>query len=81
MRQAATFFAVQFIFYLLIVVNMRFIGRGSYVGTAASDFSIVWVNYLLIQKVANSKTWRDQLWLALGGACGAMLGLFVTGAR
>lgn len=80
MRQAALFFGIQFLFYLLVVTNYRYVAAGSYPGTALSDFAIVWVNYLLIQKVAASKTWRDQLWLALGGACGAMLGLWVTGA-
>jgi hypothetical protein len=80
MKTALTFFGVQFLFYLLIVVNMRFIAGGSYIGTATSDFAIVWVNYLLIQKVASSKTWKDQFWLALGGSAGAMLGLYVTGA-
>lgn len=75
------FFLTQFVSYLLLVVNYRYVAAGSYVGTAASDFAIVWVNYALVQRIAMSKSGWDRLWLALGGTAGSMVGLYLTGAR
>jgi lipopolysaccharide export LptBFGC system permease protein LptF len=74
----ATFFAMMFVNYLLICLNMRYVAKGSYTGVAWSDGLILVLGFTVIQQVAEAHTWAARLGYIGGGIVGAQLGLWLT---
>ena len=78
MTTFAVFFALMFLNYGLVCINMRMIARGSYLGTAWTDAAIAALGFTLIRSIADTDALIAQLGYVSGGVCGSMLGLWLT---
>lgn len=74
----ATFFALQFISYLLITVNYRAIAAGKYLWTAVTDLVFAALAFFLIQRVAHASTTEAWAGYTLGGVAGAQVGIWLS---
>ena len=72
------FFALMFVNYGLLCINMRMGARGHYLGTASTDAAIAVLNFTLIRWVASTDALVAQVGYVCGGVCGSMLGLYLT---
>lgn len=78
MKDFWLFFAIQFMQFFLITVNLRAAAQGLYVWTALSDLLISTNNFLLIKRIAQSESKTAMLGYALGGAFGSVLAIWAT---
>jgi hypothetical protein len=74
----ATFFAIQFVQYLIVTVNMRAVSAGKYRWTAITDFAIAGLGFVLIQRVAETHSAGAWLGYALGGVAGSQVGIWLS---
>jgi hypothetical protein len=73
-----TFFAIQFVQYLLVTINMRAVAAGKYVWTAVTDATFAGFGFLLIQKVAETHSHGAWAGYVAGGIVGSQVGIWVS---
>ncbi len=64
--------------YTLIAANMRYVARGNYLGTIATDAIIALVGWQLVRWVAEAKSWTDRAFYVVGAMMGGVLGIWLT---
>lgn len=79
MQEFTTFFVVQLLYYLLIVVNMRATAAGNYGVLAGSDFLVATVSFFVVKRIASREhgliAWAGY---ASGSVCGSLVGLWLA---
>ncbi len=79
MKTFVLFFALQFLFYVLVTVNYRAIAQARYAWTVATDMLISAAQFWIIRKVGGSA--EDVLaWTGFvcGGAGGSSAGIYLS---
>jgi hypothetical protein len=78
LRDFLIFFAIQFIQYFLITVNLRAASQGLYFWTAFSDLLVAGNGFFLIQRVAKAEGKWALAGYTLGGAIGSVFAIWAT---
>ena len=78
MAEFCIFFAVQFIQYLVITVNMRAVAAGKYTWTAITDALVAGLGFFLIQHVASSHSKYAWAGYVIGGLIGSQGGIWIS---
>ena len=78
MIEFSTFFAMQFIQYLIVTVNMRAVAAGKYAWTAISDMIFATVGFLVIQRVAEAHSKVAWSGYVVGGVVGSQVGIWLS---
>jgi hypothetical protein len=78
MREFLTMFGVQCLSYFLVTVNYRAIAQANYPWTAISDLTYAGAQFILIKKVAESKSKTAWLGYTLGGVVGSFGAIWLT---
>jgi hypothetical protein len=74
----ATFFAIQFVNYLVVTVNMRAVSAGKYRWTAITDGAIAGVGFLAIKEVATAHSSLAWAGYVFGGIIGSQVGIWLS---
>ena len=64
--------------FLLAVINIRAASKGLIKWTAASDFIISLVSFVLIQHIAKANNTMEIIAYASGGAVGSAIAILIT---
>jgi hypothetical protein len=78
MKEFCLMFAVQFLQYFLATLNIRACAQANYLYTALSDLLLAGNSFLIIKRVAESKSKAGFAGYVLGGAVGSQVGILVT---
>ena len=78
MKRGLSIAVLMTINYALVAGNMRFVARGNYPGTMATDAIIALVGWQLVRWVAEAKSWTDRLFYVIGAMAGGVLGIWLT---
>jgi hypothetical protein len=69
--------ALMFVNFFLLVMNYRFIARGDYLGTVATDAVIAAAGFTLFKRMQTAETAADRIGYVLGAAAGSAFSLWV----
>lgn len=78
MRAGFELFLIQFVNYLIITLNYRAIATLNYPITFLTDIGCATLTFLSIKRVAHASSRLEQILYTLGGACGALLALWLS---
>lgn len=62
----------------LATINYRAIAQAKYVEAFLSDIALFLFSFFIVKKVVQADRWQDGFLYALGGACGALLCIYLT---
>ena len=75
---ALKLFALNFVLCLVVTVNWRAIASLRYEFAFVSDVTYFVIQYATVRRIVKSDHLADQAAYAVGGACGAVLGMWAT---
>jgi len=79
-KEVALMFTMQFVSYLLLVVNYRAVTQTRYFSIAWTDFAIASMGFFVFRRIAKNEANSISQWLgyASGGMVGSLLGVFLS---
>lgn len=77
-RKAAELFGIQFCWYFITTLNFRAVAEVRFIDTFVTDILISTLAFVSIKRVVNATTLSERLAYMFGGACGALLALWLS---
>lgn len=69
---------LQALAYLVLVVNMRAVAKMKYLPAAVTEIVYAGLNFLLIHRIVEARTWPEALAYITGCTVGTQCAMFVT---
>lgn len=73
-----TMFVVQVVAYIFLVLNLRALNRGRYLMTGVTEVIYALMNFWIIHKIAEAKTFIEALVYASGATVGSLTAMYIT---
>jgi hypothetical protein len=77
-RSALLLMALQFLSFLIVTVNFRFLARGNLRATVLTDALIAALGFTLFKLIAEASTSLEMAGYVLGACAGSAVGMRVT---
>ncbi len=70
--------ALNFVSYLLLVINFRAVAQGRYIESILSDTLIATLGFTIIKRISTANKISERIGFILGGAIASGLGIYLT---
>lgn len=77
-RKFTSFFALQFILYIILVANIRAISGTHYLKAALTEAAYLILQWTVIKRVVEAKTLSERIGYILGGVSGGAFAMWLT---
>jgi hypothetical protein len=77
-RDFATFFVLQGLQFVIVVINTRAFTHLQYTAAFVSDLVFCWLSWMLWKRLVEAEGTWAKLGYMLGGGCGSLLGMYLT---
>lgn len=71
-------FVANFLLCMVVTANWRAIASLNYTLAFSTDVTYFLLQYAIVRRIVKSDSFLDSLFYALGGACGALLAMWLT---
>lgn len=78
MKDFAVFFALQFISYLNITVDMRAVNHSQYAIAALTNMVAPIIAWVMVERIGKSRSRWGMVAVALGGVTSTWVGMWLT---
>lgn len=68
----------QALAYLVLVVNMRALNRGKYLATAGTEIVYALMNFFLLHRIVEARSWQEAVAYTTGCTTGTMAAMWLT---